>query len=1418
MISISAMQVASFPAGFLSVRRGVVFFAVLVGLALTASPAMALETHVFSKSFGGSGASALSDPAGVAVAQSTGEVYVVDSTDDRVEIFSASGAFISAFGGSGSADGQLDVPSEIAVDSSGGMPGDVYVLDAGNGRVEAFNAKGQYQAQVTKANLEATSPPGGVGALEGIAVDATGNLLIADSNGNVYEFPSGGALPGSLRFALGYGRSAGMATDASGDIYLSTSTPARGSVAKYNANGKLQGGSNVDECGCATGIAVDPASEDLYVDGGNRVEHFLASNTSEIAKPNDSFGLSNGPSPLVYGAGLAVNTSTGAVYVAEAASASVDVFIPATLPDVTTEAATAVGKTTASLQGRVDPDGIDVSSCEFQYKIEAEPSYTHSVPCEQSPAEIGKGTSPVTVTAELTALEPGTSYRYRLVATNATDNATNSDGREESLTTSPAVDALTTGPVENLTGDAATLTGSLSPDGSDAHYYFQYGTSTTYGSTSPALPGTDAGNGGANCLPPGGVECSAVAAERTITGLGVATAYHYRLVATNSFGTTYGEDMSFTTLGPSVTDESSTEITATSGTLDATINPNKVSTTYYFEYGTTSGYGTSIPAQPGESIGAGEEGVQVNQHIQGLLANTIYHYRTVAVGELQSGEPAEFDGPDHTLTTQGASTSAGLLDGRRWELVSSPNKHGAAIEPIGAGPGITQAAADGSAITYLASGPTEAGAEENAGRTQVLSTRDGESGSWQSKDVGAPHIEAVGSGAGAGEEYRFFSPNLSRGLLQPVGTFNAGLSPEASEQTPFLRDLQTGTYTPLVTGCPKVDIPCAAAVEEHADVPPGTVFGDETNHKCPLETLICGAKFVAASPDLSHVVVRSRAVSLTADAEPGEEGLYEWGDGSLTFLGDETHNAASVGGEASVFAPPALSADGSRVVFDGSSHGLTGLLMRDSATNQTLQLDTAEPACVSEGCASGGGVFQGASTDMAKVYFTDEHKLTKDGGANVASPDLYLFEIVDTGACTESSANYVPPSKGCLTDVTPVTNGEAADVQGHVLGVSENGSRVYFVADGKLGAARAVNGNCTEHPGSEENSSAAGAVCNVFVVGVGEAARLVAVVSGEDYPDWNMVSPESRVSRVSPDGEWLAFMSEVSLTDYDNHDAVNGRLDEEVFLYHAAGGGGLVCASCDPTGARPVGVEYGKLEAANSGLVGGVQGWAPSQMIAGIVPGWTAYRLKGALVQPRYLDDGGRLFFDSSDALVPQDANRTEDVYELEPPQGAGQPASNTCTAAASTYSVSAGGCIGLISSGTSDTESAFLEGSESGDDVFLLTAAQLSTRDVDTSLDVYDARVGGGEAEVARPVECQGDACQSSVSAPEDPTPGSLTFQGPGNLAAPVPVSVPKKATKKAVKCKAPQKASHGKCVRPKPRKKRKAGARKANRDRRVK
>lgn len=842
---------------------------------------------------------------------------------------------------------------------------------------------------------------------------------------------------------------------------------------------------------------------------------------------------------------------------------------------------------------------------------------------------------------------------------------------------------------------------------------------------------------------------------------------------------------------PTIESTSVSDVTAASARLEGMVNPRSEAgegpTTYRFEYGLCTGgiltcaaspFTAAVPGQ----IAAGFEAEPVRATIGGLVPGTAYHLRLSAENSHSTGPSF---GQTVTFTTQPSNSASTLPDGRAWELVSPPNKHGALIQPIEEG--VIQASASGDAISYLANGPTEGEPAGNSQAVQVLSRRGGpDSSPWVSQDIATPHEAPVGISESGRGEYRFFSEELERAVVQPFGPFTRSLSPQASQRTAYLRDLSgscgSSCYRPLVTGCPEASRPCPPAVQEAANVPPGTEFGREGS----CVEAICGPEFLGASPDATHVVLRS-PIALAAGMPPEAASLYEWSAGSLrpisilpdglpaevpTALGSTT----TIG--AAVIARHAVSADGSRVVFsERPSRGGEHLYLRADALDPQSasgECDEAGRACTIQLDEVQGGsgegtvapVFQDASADGSRIFFTDSQRLVQ--GASEAGADLYECRVEEPA----------PGHLSCrLTDLTARGGGEAAGVRGLIAGSSSDGSTVYFTANGVLThepgprGESAVAGDCAPPPVMEGAPEAqlAPQRCNLYMRRGGQI-RLVAVLSGADYPDFALLGSAGLASlsaRVSPDGAYLAFMSRRPLTGYDNRDAASGEPDQEVFLYDSAGVGSLVCASCDPSGARPHGVEYRKIDASEGGLAGGYHIRPASSWIAASIPGFTP--LNGgfgfALHQSRYLSDQGRLFFNSADALVPGDSNGTEDVYQYEPPQGPGAPPGDGCTTSSAGYSPVSAGCIDLISSGTSKSESAFLDASESGDDVFFLTAGRLSRRDEDSAFDVYDARVGGGEAETTKAVECSGDACQQPAAAPDDATPGSLTFSGPENV-----------------------------------------------------
>jgi DNA-binding beta-propeller fold protein YncE len=781
---------------------------------------------------------------------------------------------------------------------------------------------------------------------------------------------------------------------------------------------------------------------------------------------------------------------------------------------------------------------------------------------------------------------------------------------------------------------------------------------------------------------------------------------------------------------PTVESESVSEVTSSSATLSALINPRGADTEYHFEFGpcmtstacTGSVYEESVPIR-NANIGPGFDIQKASVHPSDLSSATEYHFRVVTQNELG---PA-VDGPNQTFNTQTTGGELALPDGRAWELVTPPDKHGAQLHPIYEQGGVVQASVDGSAITYVASGPIEA---EPKGSlvldTQVLSRR-GPDG-WSSLDIATPHEVANGNETGHETEYQFFSADLLLGLVEPFGA--TPLAPDASEKTIYLRDNTSDSYLPLVTA---------------ANVPPSTKFGGEEEGGGEIT-------FDGATSGLSHVVLDS-TVALTPQPVDSR-GLYEWAGGQLRLVsvlpGPGEQSAADPAlGDRTLDVRHAISEDGSRIVWEAGGGREAHLYMRDTVKGETVQLDgnqgAAEPG-------EGTPEFQTANGEGSKVFFTDSQRLTADStasgnGDGTGPADLYECEMVED-ADGKLSCD--------LTDLTVAEHvGEHAGVQGTVIGASETGSDVYFVAQGVLSAAQ-----------NDEHETAVSGASNLYMShdsGRGWATTFIATLSSED----KLASSEPGLirvpARVSPDGEYLAFMSDRSLTGYDNQDVNSGARDEEVFLFDARSGH-LVCASCNPTGARPVGIfDPGGFP---QPLIDGPEIW-PRRWLAGSIPGWTGVNIRRALYQSRYLSNSGRLFFNSAEGLVPQDKNGLEDVYEYEP---AGE---GSCASSSPTFSERSGGCVGLISSGTSSEESAFLDASAGGDDVFFLTASKLVPRDVDTSLDIYDAHVcSEGAPCVAAPAAsppCEtADSCRPApLPAPQVfGAPASANFAGAGNLA----------------------------------------------------
>ena len=202
----------------------------------------------------------------------------------------------------------------------------------------------------------------------------------------------------------------------------------------------------------------------------------------------------------------------------------------------------------------------------------------------------------------------------------------------------PAADAAAaapsalTGPLSALAATTVTLTGTVNPNGASTTWLFDYGTVSTFGSSTTAQ---SAGSGTTD-----------TSVSSVLTGLTPDTFYYFRLTATNSSGTTDGSSGVFMTVAASnAVTSAATTLTATSATLNGAVNPGGVTSTYSFQYGTTAAYGQVTPTL---SAGAGTTAVEETAAITGLSPGTTYHYRVV----LTAGTATSF-GSDETFTTVG---------------------------------------------------------------------------------------------------------------------------------------------------------------------------------------------------------------------------------------------------------------------------------------------------------------------------------------------------------------------------------------------------------------------------------------------------------------------------------------------------------------------------------------------------------------------------------------------------------------------------------------------------------------------------------------------------------------------------------------------------------------------------------------------
>ena len=291
-------------------------------------------------------------------------------------------------------------------------------------------------------------------------------------------------------------------------------------------------------------------------------------------------------------------------------------------PVVITNPATLVASFSATLNGSVDPHGL-ATNLYFEYGTTTSYGLTTALQSKN-------GNTYQNVAANISGLSASTTYHFRIVAVNSAGTRYGADRTFTTLSaTGPPV--VITNPATLIASFSATLNGSVDPHGLTTTVYFQYGTTTSYGHSTATQSKT--GNTYQN-----------VAAN--ISGLAASTTYHFRVVATNSAGTKYGSDRTFTTLSatgpPVVITNAATNVASSSATLNGSLDPHGLTTTVYFQYGTTTSYGHTTATQ--SKTGNTYQNVAAN--ISGLTASTTFHFRIVA-----TNSAGTVYGSDRTFTT-----------------------------------------------------------------------------------------------------------------------------------------------------------------------------------------------------------------------------------------------------------------------------------------------------------------------------------------------------------------------------------------------------------------------------------------------------------------------------------------------------------------------------------------------------------------------------------------------------------------------------------------------------------------------------------------------------------------------------------------------------------------------------------------------
>lgn len=1239
-----------------------------------------------------------------------------------------------SFGPDGPSGSQVfGTPHGVAVDDSSGA---VYVYNGG--RIDKFDADGnpvEFSA-LSSSHIDGVGDPGlhagqiavaPAGSLGGTA----GDIYVANGQG-VRIYSSAGKLIGELNAGVSDGGACGVSVDPSGHVFVGVST--LGVVREYlpssnpptNAD---QSGQSVADLPNLCSVAADGAGH-LYVAGARapdgRLSFFL--NTLED------------PSATIKAVGSnSVNSdpASGNVFVAEQA-----------------------GRGDGEMAGvdQFSPSGVHVSRF---------------------------GADTLRSSYGVSASSNGKIYAP-------------TGGRVAIFAGSVLVPDATSKSAGNISRYGATLHGEVgAAGGSQASCSFIYVSESEFRAEEFNNPHS------VPCSPVGpfsGTNIEPVTAE--LTGLALGTRYLYRVIGSSGAGANVGQRLSFETHGAvDLQTEPATDVTVTNATLNGTIDPEGLALQgCFFEYQVV-GMATKVPcAETPSQIGNGNGAVEVHADLSGLEGGTTYSVELVAENELglSRGGERKFTTLGPTVTGQnlgavteteavlkaivnpkGTSTSVFFeyVDGSEFasngyanatrvppagETVGSGSTGVAVEQPIaGLSPETTYhfravatnetgttAGPDRSFTTYA----TFIGLPDDRAYEQVSPVEKNGASVLGNDVVGVDYASPDGSSAtfysaaGAGDIEGAQVFPIYSGSRSSTEWSSEGLVPASSVGT----RMRLLAYTEDLSGIYAI----AWNTRE-----PATLYRRESGGQLTtiasgiisdeLDSAASQTSFISESADGSKVLFETPA-KLTLDAISGAPNVYLWNqesellelvsvlpDGAGPPVGgavggayDLWHQGSTQRGGAQVYmyVRDALSRSGERAFFTALASDQ--LYVRQMPSTGVASTAWASKSQKTNGSGPGG-------TDPLGPGPAAYLAASADGRYVFFRSPEELTNDANTGSADQGQDLYrFDVESGELTDLAPHPEGNGAEVMG-VAGISDDGTYVYFVAKADL-AEGGVSGRPNLYVWHSDQVN--------FVSAVGGSLLDDRIWLNSTYAP-NKFSPKT--FRVTPDGRTIAFNSVAAHAGFDN----NGK--PEIYRYEF--GQTVECVSCNQAVGVPQAGSY--LSSYESEFV--------------------AAEVQSNLVPRNLSQDGSRLFFQTSERLVGSDLNNAVDVYEWEA-AGAG-----SCTNTAQH-----GGCLFLVSTGTSPQPSRFSDASASGDDVFFFTMQGLVGQDKDELQDLYDARVDGGlPAQNAPPANpcASAEACHGSPSSePGQTSVGSATFSGPGN-------PPPKKPCKKK-QCKCKKKKCHQK------------------------